>query len=201
MSSIAATRVKREIQSIKSSGTNDAALSLELVDDNLEHLRGTIAGPEGTPYEGGIFELNIQIPQQYPFQPPKVDFITKLWHPNVSSVTGAICLDILRDQWAAALTLRTVLLSITALLAAPEPDDPQDAVVARQYKSDNALFLRVAKFWSCKYANAKQTDITADMTETLKSVCNMGFSEQQSTVALSQNNWNAQEAAAYLTDQ
>lgn len=58
----------------------------------------------------------------------------QIWHPNISSVTGAICLDILKDQWAAAMTLRTVLLSLQALLAAPEPDDPQDAVVARQYQ-------------------------------------------------------------------
>ena len=61
-------------------------------------------------------------------------FTFQIWHPNISSVTGAICLDILKDQWAAAMTLRTVLLSLQALLAAPEPDDPQDAVVARQYQ-------------------------------------------------------------------
>ena len=66
-----------------------------------------------------------QIPDTYPFNPPKVRFLTKIWHPNVSSVTGAICLDILKDQWAAAMTLRTVLLSLQALMAAPEPDDPQ----------------------------------------------------------------------------
>ena len=52
-------------------------------------------------------------------------FTTNLWHPNISSVTGAICLDILASRWAAAMTLRTVLLSIQALLESPEPDDPQ----------------------------------------------------------------------------
>ena len=70
-----------------------------------------------------------QNPQQLP-----IYHIFQIWHPNISSVTGAICLDILKDQWAAAMTLRTVLLSLQALLAAPEPDDPQDAVVARQYQ-------------------------------------------------------------------
>lgn len=53
-------------------------------------------------------------------------------HPNISSQSGAICLDILKDQWSPALTLKTALLSIQALLSAPEPDDPQDAVVAQQ---------------------------------------------------------------------
>ena len=53
-------------------------------------------------------------------------------HPNISSQSGAICLDILKDQWSPALTLKTALVSIQALLSAPEPDDPQDAVVAQQ---------------------------------------------------------------------
>jgi ubiquitin-conjugating enzyme (huntingtin interacting protein 2) len=61
-----------------------------------------------------------------------MQFITKVWHPNVSSQNGAICLDILKDQWSPALTLKTALLSLQALLSMPAPDDPQDAVVAQQ---------------------------------------------------------------------
>ena len=61
-------------------------------------------------------------------------FDTKIWHPNISSQTGAICLDILKDQWSPALTIRTALLSLQALLCVPEPNDPQDAVVAGEYK-------------------------------------------------------------------
>ena len=59
---------------------------------NLRHLIGTINGPSGTVYEGGIFDIDITIPKQYPFEPPKMKFITKVWHPNISSQTGAICL-------------------------------------------------------------------------------------------------------------
>ena len=84
-----------------------------------------------TPYEGGIFNVDIHIPPDYPFKPPKMKFDTKIWHPNISSQTGAICLDILKNEWTPALTIRTALISLQALLCAPEPDDPQDAEVAR----------------------------------------------------------------------
>lgn len=59
---------------------------------DLRHLHGTIQGPEGTVYEGGVFEIDIVIPKNYPFEPPKMKFTTKIWHPNISSQTGAICL-------------------------------------------------------------------------------------------------------------
>lgn len=97
------------------------AIKVELVNDSYTELKGEIAGPPDTPYEGGNFVLEIRVPETYPFNPPKVTvtnlnlrhkktskfnviffkvrFITKIWHPNISSVTGAICLDILKDQW------------------------------------------------------------------------------------------------------
>ena len=83
---------------------------------NPMHFRGTIKGPDDTPYSGGTFDVDIIIPSDYPFNPPKMKFITKLWHPNVSSQTGAICLDILKDQWSPALNVQKTLLSICSLL-------------------------------------------------------------------------------------
>ena len=130
-------------------------IKVELVNDNYSQLRGEISGPPDTPYEGGHFVLDIKIPETYPFNPPKVRFLTRIWHPNISSVTGAICLDILKDQWAAAMTLRTVLLSLQALMAAAEPDDPQDAVVARQYKERPDMFRNTATHWTNKYASGQ----------------------------------------------
>jgi len=86
-------------------------------------------------------------------------FETKLWHPNVSSQTGAICLDILKNEWTPALTIRTALISLQALLCAPEPDDPQDAVVANQYKSDIKKFEAQAKAWVQEYALNNPEDL------------------------------------------
>lgn len=57
-----------------------------------------------SPYSGGVFFLSIHFPTDYPFKPPKVNFTTRIYHPNINS-NGSICLDILRDQWSPALTI------------------------------------------------------------------------------------------------
>ena len=70
-------------------------------------LQATILGPSESPYEGGVFFLNIHFPTDYPFKPPKFAFTTRIYHPNINS-NGAICLDILRSQWSPALTVSKV---------------------------------------------------------------------------------------------
>ena len=64
-------------------------------------------GPGDSPYSGGVFFVMIQFPPDYPFKPPKVQFQTKVYHPNVNS-QGSICLDILKEQWSPALTISKV---------------------------------------------------------------------------------------------
>ena len=72
---------------------------------------------------------------------PKVRFMTPIYHPNIDGV-GRICLDILKDKWSPALQIRTVLLSVQALLSAPNPDDPLNNEAAKQWKTDEAGALR-----------------------------------------------------------
>ncbi|XP_054274738.1 ubiquitin-conjugating enzyme E2-22 kDa-like [Macrosteles quadrilineatus] len=197
MANIAAQRIKREFKDvIKSEEMAKCAIRVELVDDNYTELKGEIAGPPDTPYEGGNFILEIKVPETYPFNPPKVRFITKIWHPNISSVTGAICLDILKDQWAAALTLRTVLLSLQALMAAAEPDDPQDAVVARQYKENPEMFRLTARHWTAVYAGGPNGNPEFDSK--IHRLTDMGIDEDQARVALSTYNWDLVRATEQL---
>jgi ubiquitin-conjugating enzyme E2 N len=104
-------------------------------EDNMRYFQVAIAGPSDSPYEGGLFSLELFLPADYPMGPPKVRFLTKLYHPNIDRL-GRICLDILKDKWSPALQIRTVLLSIQALLSAPNPDDPLDNNVADHWKTD-----------------------------------------------------------------
>jgi len=194
VANIATQRIKREIRDIlRDKEAEKCGVSVSVHNEqNWLDLRGEITGPPGTAYDGGNFNLEIMIPETYPFTPPKIKFLTKIWHPNISSVTGAVCVDILKDQWAAAMTLRTVLLSLQALLSAPEPDDPQDAVVAGQYKESYTTFLQTAQHWTAVYAGGpKKSD---EYEEMVKDLQNMGVSDGTARARLSQANWNYERA-------
>mmetsp|Transcript_30289 Transcript_30289/g.42929 ORF Transcript_30289/g.42929 Transcript_30289/m.42929 type:complete len:197 (-) Transcript_30289:151-741(-) len=193
MSSPAATnRLTKELAEVGKDDKTSGVKAVPVSQDNIRELRGTILGPEGTPYESGVFQIRITIPKQYPFEPPKMKFDTKIWHPNISSQTGAICLDILKDQWSPALTIKTALLSLQALLCSPEPGDPQDAQVANMYLQDRATFNKTAKFWTESYAKPKNEQ------EMIQRVCEMGFDAQSAKAALEKHNWDEMSAVNAL---
>lgn len=147
------------------------------VGDDLFHWQATIMGPSDSPYSGGVFFLSIHFPTDYPFKPPKLQFTTRygllvasatfrclslpqtppptlltlrIYHPNINS-NGAICLDILKDQWSPALTISKVLLSLCSLLCDPNPDDPLVPEIAHLFKTDRAKYDSTAKEWTRKY--------------------------------------------------
>jgi len=100
---------------------------------NARYFHVEVTGPAESPFEGGKFKLELFLPEDYPMSAPKVRFITRIYHPNIDKL-GRICLDILKDKWSPALQIRTVLLSIQALLSAPNPDDPLANDVAELWK-------------------------------------------------------------------
>lgn len=118
-------------------------------------------------------------------------FDTKIWHPNVSSVTGAICLDILKNEWTPALTIRTALISLQALMCSPVPDDPQDAEVASQYKNDYNAFKKTAKSWTENYAKNQAE-------KKVKEISDMGFSQEDAKLALQKMGFDVEKAVDYL---
>lgn len=91
---------------------------------------GVIMGANGTPYFGGTFEVSIKITKEYPFKPPRVRFVTRVFHPNIS-LNGS--LDVFHDNWSPALTLPRVVESVLHILENPNPDSPLNYEAADLY--------------------------------------------------------------------
>ena len=143
-------RLKKELEDLNNNPP--ANCSAGIVDDDIYHWQATIMGPEDSPYDGGIFNLRIEFPHDYPFKPPKITFITKIYHCNINSA-GNICLDILKEQWSPALTINKVLLSICSLMDDQNPNDPLMIDIANLYTNDRERFFEIAKMYTVKYAS------------------------------------------------
>ena len=106
-------RIQKEIQRLGKDAP--PGISIAPTPDNYRYFQIVVAGPSDTPYEGGIFKLEMFLTKEYPMKPPKCRFLTKIYHPNVDKL-GRICLDVLKDKWTPALTISRVCLSIQLLM-------------------------------------------------------------------------------------
>ena len=143
-------RINKELNEFKIDPPSNC--SAGPVNDDLYKWEATIIGPEKTPYEGGFFKLEIHFPNNYPFKPPKIKFITRIFHPNINRY-GNICLDILDKQWSPALTINKVLLSISSLLSDPNADDPLDVRAAQLYNENREEFNQTARTYTLQNAS------------------------------------------------
>jgi ubiquitin-conjugating enzyme E2 D len=148
---MAARRIQKEIKDMAADAAENCSAGPR--GDNIYVWDAMIMGPTDSPFTGGIFRLEIHFPTDYPFKPPKLVFKTKIYHPNIAP-SGAICLDILKDQWSPALTVSKVLLSICSLLTDPNPKDPLVPEIAEEYIRDKPLYEETARMWTNKYASS-----------------------------------------------
>lgn len=143
-------RITKELLDLQ----NDPPLNCSAgpIDDaDMFNWEGVMFGPSDSPYAGGVFKVRIQFPIDYPFKPPRIQFTTKIYHPNINT-EGFICLDILKQNWSPALTISKVLLSILSMLTDPNPKDPLMIDIATQYTNNRAEYEITAREWTQTYA-------------------------------------------------
>ena len=90
-------------------------LYAEQSETDYRHLFAKVAGPESTPFEGGQFYAELILPKNYPLEPPRLLFRTKIFHPNIDKL-GTVCLEILKDKWTPYFNIRDVSPFIFSIL-------------------------------------------------------------------------------------
>ena len=148
-----------EIEYLKNEYTtlqNDPILSLGctigLMNNDIFHWKFSLMGPQDTPYEGGMFFLTADFPDDYPQGKPEVRFCNKIYHLNVSPSNGHMYITIL-NKWKPETPMANVISEIYAFFNKQNPDFPYSREMTREYEKNRSEFDRKAKEWTQKYAS------------------------------------------------
>jgi len=130
--------------------------AVELSDEsNLFEWKVFIEGPKDTLYEGGVFQMEMKFPPDFPMSPPVLRFISDFWHPNVYGDTGLVCISILHppgedemsgesasERWLPTQTVTTILLSVISLLNAPNFSSPANVDSSVEWRNDPTAYKK-----------------------------------------------------------
>ncbi|XP_054748777.1 probable ubiquitin-conjugating enzyme E2 7 [Lytechinus pictus] len=139
--------LKRQLQDLAKQPVDGFSAGL-VDDDDLFKWEVLVIGPPDTFYEGGYFKANLNFPKEYPQKPPKMKFISDIWHPNIGK-DGDVCISILHDpgedkwgyerpseRWLPIHTVETILISVISMLADPNDESPANVDAAKDWRSD-----------------------------------------------------------------
>jgi len=126
-------------------------------EENFFEWEALIIGPEDTPFDGGVFRASLQFPTDYPMSPPKMKFISEIFHPNIYT-DGRVCISILHapgddpmgyetsaERWSPVQSIEKILLSVMSMLAEPNPESGANVDASKMWRDDPEAFRRKAE--------------------------------------------------------
>ncbi|KAI1115906.1 ubiquitin-conjugating enzyme/RWD-like protein [Nemania sp. NC0429] len=121
-------------------------------EDDMLVWEALIQGPEGTPFEGGIFPAELKFPADYPLAAPKMTFLGEIFHPNIYP-NGVVCISILHppgddpnqyeqpsERWSPIQSVEKILLSVMSMLAEPNDESPANVEAAKMWRENRAEY-------------------------------------------------------------
>ncbi|PHT89660.1 Ubiquitin-conjugating enzyme E2 2 [Capsicum annuum] len=139
MSTPARKRLMRDLKQLHQDPP--AGINCAPYDKNIMLWNSVIFGPHDSPWDGGTFKMTLQFSEDYPNKPPRVHFISRMFHPNIYA-DGSVCLDSLQNQWTGAYDIAAILTSIQSLLCDPNPNSPANSEAARLFRENKSEYNR-----------------------------------------------------------
>ncbi|XP_033751627.1 ubiquitin-conjugating enzyme E2 S-like [Pecten maximus] len=136
-------------------------------DEDITDIRAQIEGPAGTPYAGGLFRMKLVLGKNFPSEPPKGFFVTRIFHPNVAS-NGEICVNTLKKDWKPELGIKHILLTVKCLLIVPNPESALNEEAGKLLLEQYEDYSMRAKLYTDIHAKPPKASTDSGLSSQLK---------------------------------
>ncbi|OIW24859.1 hypothetical protein CONLIGDRAFT_583763 [Coniochaeta ligniaria NRRL 30616] len=131
-----------------------------LVNDNSkQEFYVKFKGPAETPFEGGLWKVHVELPDQYPYKSPSIGFVNRIFHPNIDELSGSVCLDVINQTWSPMFDMINIFeVFLPQLLRYPNPTDPLNGEAAALLMREPKGYDAKVKEYVSKYASKDAAD-------------------------------------------
>ena len=149
-------RLLKELKEIQDAGLTTVR-DVTPDESNVKRWTGLLV-PQASPYNKGAFKMELVFPDEYPFKPPKITIVTKIYHPNVDE-KGQVCLPIVSaDKWKPATKSIHVINALSVLIDSPNHDHPTRPELSEEYKKDKATFIKNAEDFTRRHSEPRPSN-------------------------------------------
>lgn len=152
-----------------------------LVNDNMQEFYVRFHGPTETPFQGGIWKVHVELPDQYPYKSPSIGFINRIFHPNIDELSGSVCLDVINQTWSPMFDMINIFeVFLPQLLRYPNPSDPLNGEAAALLMREPKTYEAKVKDYVGRYATKEAIDAQSDGESEDESMSSAGsYSEEE----------------------
>ncbi|ODH45296.1 hypothetical protein ACO22_00174 [Paracoccidioides brasiliensis] len=130
------------------------------------------------PFEGGLWKIHVELPDQYPYKSPSIGFVNRIYHPNIDELSGSVCLDVINQTWSPMYDMINIFeVFLPQLLRYPNPSDPLNGDAAAVLMRDPKKYEARVREYVAKYASKDAADEAGEDTESDDELSSVGSYE------------------------